>query len=426
MARAHGSLQPRLPAVESLTEHFRPSQRVYVAGLASESAVLREELHRFPGRAASVEFTSVQLPGVDQTDYLAVHPESRTVAFFMTPAVRQALFSQRASLYPLDYNGIARHLLDAPPFDVAVAQFTLPDEQGWCSPGLSCDFTPLVWSRAQRRVGHLNPVLPRVDSSFRVHMSEFDTIVEAPAAPLGVAEAPGNAVTQQIALNAAQLVRDGDTLQFGIGGVMPPIARALHSHRHLRIHSGMVSSWVQTLWDSGALDPDARIVAGVVLGDARLHQFVGEVGRMYLDDVRNTHAVDVIATLPRFVAINGAVEVDLFGQINSERADGTLQAGAGGLPAFAHGSQLAPDGRLLICLPASARGGQVSRIVPALGSGALCTVPRHLADAVVTEYGVAELRGLSMTARAQTLISIAHPDHRAVLADAWDEIARKL
>jgi acyl-CoA hydrolase len=139
-----------------------------------------------------------------------------------------------------------------------------------------------------------------------------------------------------------------------------------------------------------------------------------------------THDPARIATIPRFVAVNGAVEVDLFGQVNAERASGTIQAGAGGLPAFAQGALGSPSGRLVIALPATAKGGAVSRIVPALGARSLVTLPRQLADAVVTEHGIAELRGLSLQARAQALIAVADPPHRQALAEAWDTIAKRL
>ena len=410
----------------SLTEHFRAGQRVFAAGLTGESALVRDEMRRFPAHAAEVEFTSVQLPGIDQTDYLALHPTARSVAFFMTPTVRVGLASHRSTLYPLDYTGAARHLLDAAPYDCAIGQFTPPDAQGWCAPGLSADFLPLVWSNAQRRLGHLNPQLPRIDSSFKVHISEFDAVVEADGPLLSVAEPPASKVGEHVAQQAARLVRDGDTLQIGIGSVLHEVANALRSHRRLRIHSGVISPPLQTLWEAGALDRDATIVAGLVFGNSAFYDYVGALGRVFLDDVRNTHAVDVIATIPRFVAINSAVEVDLFGQVNSERSDGAMQAGAGGLPAFAQGAQLAPNGRLLICLPSTARGEKISRIVPAIGGKGLCTLPRHLADAVVTEFGVAELRGLSMGARAEALIAIAHPAHRKELAVHWEVIAKGL
>jgi acyl-CoA hydrolase len=408
-----------------LTEHFRAGDRVFAAGLTGESALLRDELRAFPARAAGVEFTSVQLPGIDQTDYVEIHPEASSQAFFMTPRARAGLIQRRTALHALDYTGIARHLLDAAPFDCAIGQFTPPDAQGWCGPGLSCDFTPLIWSRALRRVGHLNPELPRIDSSFKVHISDFDAVVDAAGPLLTVAESAANNMTEEIGRNAARLIRDGDTLQFGIGSALPAVARALGAHRRLRIHSGMVSQLLRTLWDSGALDRDADIVTGVVLGDSAFYDYVERLGRVFLDDVRKTHAVDILATIPRFIAINSAVEVDLFGQVNSERSDGSIQAGAGGLPAFAQGAQVAPNGRLLICLASTAQSGQISRIVPALDAKGLCTVPRYLADAVVTEHGVAELRGLPIASRAEALISVSHPDHRGRLATAWDEMAKR-
>ena len=137
-------------------------------------------------------------------------------------------------------------------------------------------------------------------------------------------------------------------------------------------------------------------------------------------------SVRAIERIPRFVAVNSAVEVDLFGQVNAERMGGALQAGAGGLPVFAQGALLSPGGRLLICLRATAARGAVSRIVPALDGQGICTLPRNLADAVITEHGVAELRGLGVEQRAQALIRIAAPEHRAALGAAWESVSARL
>ncbi len=183
---------------------------------------------------------------------------------------------------------------------------------------------------------------------------------------------------------------------------------------------------LQKLWEAGALDADTSMTTGVVLGDAAFRDFATRLDRLWLTDVSHTHDPARLATIPRFIAINAAVEVDLFGQVNSERAGGAIQAGAGGLPAFAQGALASPGGRLLVCVNATARGGSVSRIVPALDHHGLCTLPRALADAVVTEHGVAELRGLSLEARAQALIGIAAPEHQAGLAQAWEAMRSRL
>jgi acyl-CoA hydrolase len=409
-----------------LVDALAPGQRVWVPTLSNESALLADELRADPERARDVSFAGVQFPGIDRTDYLALHPRARQLGWFMSPALRRGLAEGRAELLGQDYLGIVRHLRDAPPFDVAIAQLAPPDADGWCAPGLACDFVPLVWRQARRRVAHFNPRLPRIASSFRVHRSEIDLEVEADTPLVDFADRAPGEVEAKIGAHVAALVRDGDTLQFGIGGVPLSLARALADHRRLRFHGGMLPSAVRALWEAGALDRDAPATTGVVLGDAALRDFAGRMSALFLTDVRQTHDPARIGAIERFVAVNGAVEVDLFGQVNAERAGGAIQAGAGGLPAFAQGALASPGGRLLICLPASARGGSISRIVAALGSDALVTLPRHAADTVVTEHGVAELRGLSLGARAEALIAIAAPEHRAALAVAWDDIARSL
>lgn len=418
----------RSPATvrSTLLHPLRPGMRAWVAGMSNESALLREEFAREPQRAAGVTFMGVHFPGIDTTDYLGVHPEARQTGFFMTPHLRAGMRERRANLVPLDYLGLTRLLRDMEPVDAAIAQLSLPDASGWCSAGLSSDFMPLVWPRARMRLAHLNPRMPRTRGSFRVHVSDLDRAVEADLPLLEYRERPAGPVEAAIAAHLYPLVRDGDTLQFGIGGVPMAIAASLASHRRLKVHSGMLGGAVRKLWESGALERDAQVVGGVLLGDSAFHEFVRDFEPLWLTDVRRTHDVDHLAATPGFVAVNSAVEVDLFGQVNSERAHGGIQAGAGGLPAFAQAAQRSVGGQLIICLPATAKRGTVPRIVPALGSDALCTVPRHLADTVVTEHGVARVRDLPMDARAEALIAIAAPEHRAELADAWDALRRTL
>ena len=407
-----------------LIDALAPGLRVFVPTLANESALLQDELAADPGRAREVVFTGVQFPGIDRADYLALHPEARLEAFFMSKSVRAGLAEGRANLRSLDYIGIARHLRESAPPDVAIAQLTPPDADGWCSAGLTNDFLPLVWSRAGRRIAHLNPRMPRTTGSFKVHRSEIDLAVEADAPLLDFVESTPGALEQRIGAHVAALVRDGDTLQFGIGAVPLALGAALSSKRRLRFHGGLVSSALRTLWEAGAMERDAPIVTGVVLGDAALRDFASKLSTLRLRDVGHTHSPAVIGAIPRFVAINSAIEVDLFGQVNAERAGGVIQAGAGGLPAFALGAQASSGGRLLVCLGATARKGTVPRIVPVLNDQGLCTLPRSLADAFVTEHGVAEVRGLSIDARAEALIGIAAPEHRAGLQAAWEALRR--
>lgn len=414
------------PTLASLVESFKPGDRVFMPCMSAQSNLLTEALAAQPERARGVTFTGVQFPGIDTADYLALHPEARQAAFFMSPAVREGMKQGRAELLGADYIGIAQALMQGPAPDVACAHLSLPDEHGMCSVGVSADFLPLVWARARRRVAHLNPLMPRTKGSFQVPMASLDAWVEADGPLLDYAEPEPGELDLRIAALAAGLIRDGDTLQFGIGTVPLALGSQLAGHRRLRLHAGMVTSTMQTLWTSGALDPDARVTTGVVLGDKALRDFAGRLESLWITDVRHTHSVVVLAAIPRLVAVNAAVEVDLFGQVNAERAGGRLMAGVGGLPAFAQGAWASEGGRLMICLRATAARGTVSRIVPVLGEQGLCTLPRHLADTVITEHGVAELKGLSLHQRAEALIRIADPAHQGELQAAWSRIAQTM
>ena len=374
---------------------------VWAPALTGESMLLHEALAADPERASGVTFTAMHFPGTDRNDYLALHPQIRQRSIFMTAAMRDGLARGRAHL-------------------------STPDAQGYCSPGLASDFLPLVWPRARRRVALLNALMPRTKGSFRVHASELDGAEECSQPLLTYAEIEGGEIEARIGAHVATLVRDGATLQFGIGTLPMALAGALRSHRRLRFHAGMASSALRTLAEAGALDEDARVTTGVVLGDAALHDFAARLPQRWMTDISHTHSPAAIAQIPRFVAINAAVEVDLFGQVNAERVLGAIQAGAGGLMAFALGAMASPGGRLVICLPASTTKGRVSRIVPVLTEQAMCTLPRGLADTVVTEHGVAELRGLTLDQRAHSLINIAAPAHRAALAAAWDALRQKV
>ena len=412
--------------MKRLSDALFPGARVFVTGMTGESALLLDELAEDPDRARGVHFIGVQFPGIGRGDYLGAHPQARQTGFFMTPALRAGLGEGRAELLGLDYAGVVRHVREMAPPDIVYAHLSPPDDQGYCSAGICSDFVPLVWARAGRRIAHLNPAMPRTHGSFRVHVSELDGAVDAQAELVTAGDALPTPVEERIGRHVAALVRDGDTVQFGIGSVPVALARSLASHRSLRLHTGMVTEAVRFLWEAGALDRDARIPNGFALGSLDFYRFVAENERIWMTDAGVTHDIVRIAAIPDFVAVNSAVEVDLLGQVNSERTGGTLLAGAGGLPVFATGAMLSPGGRSMICMPSTARRGTVSRIVPSLGQGALCNVPRHLADVVVTEHGVAQLRQASVQARAQALIDIAAPEHRAGLAEAWEQLRAKL
>jgi acyl-CoA hydrolase len=187
-----------------------------------------------------------------------------------------------------------------------------------------------------------------------------------------------------------------------------------------------VSAAVTGLIDAGVIEGERAIEAGVALGDASFYERVGRDDTFYFRPVHETHDIRRIATIPDFCAINSAVSVDLFGQVNAECVAGRLIAGAGGLPAFAAAARLAPRGRSIIVLPATADRGRTSRIICANGADSLTTLPRHEADIVVTEYGIATLSSRSVHDRARALIGVAAPQFRESLEAEWHRMSALL
>jgi acyl-CoA hydrolase len=191
------------------------------------------------------------------------------------------------------------------------------------------------------------------------------------------------------------------------------------------IHSGSVGDGLIGLAEAGALRPGCVHRTGALVGSTALHRFAVDNDILNVVDTLQTHAPSLFADIPRFVLVNSALEVDLFGQVNLEWRKGQLVSGAGGAPDFMLGAQLSPGGRSIIALQSTAARGTISRIVPQLDVPAV-SIPRHLVDTIVTEHGVAELRSRSLEERAHVIMGLAAPEFRGSLEDAWRDIRAKM
>lgn len=409
----------------AVVDLLKPGMTVYVPGVSGESLAFYEALKAAPHRAAGVRFTGAHFPGINHTDYLNLDPTTRQRAYFMQSHFRGKACAPRVELLPIDYRGVWYDLANEIEIDIALAHVSEPGLDGM-SLGLSYDFLPAAWRRAKTRVALVNPQLPRTFGSFRVRESECDYVCVAPSAPLTFDSGEPTDDLRALARNVAGIVKNGDTLQLGIGKAPTAILRELYGHKNLRIYSGMVSDAVLPLLDSGVFDNDVPIQAGVALGGAGFYDRLDRNDRFFFRPVSETHDIRRISSIPNFVAINAALEIDLLGQVNCYSLDGKLFAGVGGMPAFVTGARSGDDGRSIFSLSATARGGQVSRIVPMLSEGSFVGSPRHAADLVATEYGVAKLRGQSLEQRAANLIRIAAPQFRDQLSEQWLAIRNRL
>jgi acyl-CoA hydrolase len=244
--------------------------------------------------------------------------------------------------------------------------------------------------------------------------------VRATYPPLDIASSPLSETERQIAARVAGLVPNGAVLQFGVGAVPDAILAGLTQHRDLGIHSGLMTERGLDLIERGAVTNASKTfdrgvtVANVLFGTPRLRAYAHDNPAIRVAPPSYTHGLSVLRRIENFTAINSAIEVDLIGRINSETADGSYLGAIGGLRDFIAGANAAEGGRAIIALPAAARGGQ-SRIVAKV---ATVSVEAETVDAVVTEWGVAELRGCDLDERARRMIAIAVPEFRDELARA--------
>ena len=234
-------------------------------------------------------------------------------------------------------------------------------------------------------------------------------------------DAAPSEVERLVGANVASLIADGATLQLGVGGIPDAVLAALRDHRDLGLHSGMLTGAALPLLERGvvtnrrkAIDTGVS-VTGLLIGDERLYGHAHRNPALRLAPPDYTHEIEMLAKLPGLVSVNSAVEVDLFGRVNAESTGDLYLGGFGGQVDFVRGAAAAPGGRAIIALPSLSRDGKTSRIVPAC---ATVTTSAADADAIVTEWGVAELRGVSYEARARRMAAIAHPRFREALTAA--------
>jgi acyl-CoA hydrolase len=403
---------------------FTPGANVFIPGGTGEPLALREILAANPERLDGVRLIGCLLPGMNDFDYAGLHPGVRLTSFLFPPAYRASFEAGRVAVMPLAYSQIAEYLAETAPIDTAILQVGPPDAEGMCSFGVCADFPPLIWRRAGRRIGLINPDLPRPARAAKIPFSALDVAVEAASPVIEADDAPVSAEVAAITARVVALIPDGAALQTGIGGAPAAVYEQLVHHKNLTIRSGMVTPGFRTLAESGALAGGGHIT-GLALGPADFYRWLAQNDVVAFADARITHGPKSLAGIDRFVSIGSALEVDLFGQVNLEWRGERMVSGVGGAPDFTRAASRSPGGRAIIALPSSVGAGKISRIVPRLSSPT-ASISRSDIDTVVTEFGAVRLGGLTLDQRAEALIEIAHPAHQGALEEAWREIRRKL
>lgn len=313
--------------------------------------------------------------------------------------------------------------------DVAFVQVSPPDADGNHSFGLIGDFVQAAVKKARVVVAEVNERVPFTLGDGMLPAGRIDCAVHVARTPVEVPPAQIGETDLAIAKVAARYIDDGAVIQVGVGAVPDAILRLLQDRRNLGVHSGMIGDGLVDLVEAGVItnalkpiDPGVSIT-GALIGTRRLYEFVDRNPRIGLRSSSYTHSEAVLSRLQRLVTINSAVEVDLTGQVNAEQSGTQYLGGTGGQVDYVRAGMRSPGGHSIIALPATAKGGKVSRITVAL-SGPVTTA-RTDVDVIVTEFGAAELKGQTLGERTRRLVAIAHPDFRDELEKAAHVIQRR-
>ena len=362
------------------------------------------------------------------------NPAVRIVSGFFGPVERMARSAgAKVSYLPADFHGLERLALRMRP-RVVLAVTTPPDEHGWLSFGIHAGASYRPFVEAARDPGRIaiaevNPRMHRIGGlpqfgNNRIHISEVDAWIEHESELVSLpAETPSDA-DLAIAALVTDRIEHGSTLQFGIGALPDAIASRLAAGPagEFGIHTEMVSDGVMRLHEAAKVANkkplyDGFTVSTFALGSADLYPWLGRSSFVRMLPVSAVNEPSLLRSLPRFVSINGALAIDLAGQVSADRIADRQYSGVGGHESFVMGAAEAASGQSFLCLKSTAtiHGTRISTIVPTLAPGATVTTPRHHVQWVVTEHGAADLSALSDAERAVALVQLAHPDFRAKL-----------
>ena len=402
----------------------RSGNRVWIqSGCGTPSVLVKALVERSP-ELRDVEIVHLNTLGVAEYTNVEHEGHFRHRALFMGANVREAVAAGRADYVPIFLSEIENLVQSgALPVDIALLQLSPPDEHGFMSLGTTVECVLTAARYAKHLIAEVNERMPRTHGDNAIHVSHVATIVETSRPLLELPIEPVTDVHLGIARNVASLIPDGATLQMGIGGIPNAVLACLGDKRDLGIHTEMVSDGVIDLIESGIINNErkslnrGKTVVSFLLGTRRLFDFVHENAGFEFRPIHYTNDPFVIAQNDKMVAINSALQVDLTGQVCADSIGTRPFSGFGGQLDFIRGAARSKGGVPIIALPATAKGGKVSRIAPMLDPGAGVVTSRADVHYVVTEFGIAYLHGKSLGERAEALIAIADPRFRPELED---------
>lgn len=359
--------------------------------------------------------------------------------WFFSKALREAHEDKLVSAIPQSSTSILRKVLSRIDYEhrrpVVIATVSPMDNHGYFSLSVSAIYERDLIDKGAFTILEVNPNFPRTFGDSNVHISEVDALVESNR-PIPIANlAPYTDTDEIIGKNIADLIEDGSTIQLGVGNIPNAVANELRNKKHLGIHTEMFTETMIDLIECGAVDNSQKglltgySVCSFTMGSQRLYDYLDNNPSVLFKSCTFTNDPYTIGLCNKFVSINATLEIDLMGQCASETVGGLQWSGTGGQSETVQGAQMSKGGKSIIAMHSTYKtkdenGKEVlhSKIVPYLSRNSAVTTSRNDVDYVVTEYGVAWLRGLNITRRVEELIKIAHPDFRDELRKQAEEL----
>ena len=418
--------QKRLTTSQEAVKRIKSGDRISISHAAGEPTHIIDAM--VANREAYRDVEICHMVPLGECAYAQPGMEAyfRHNAIFVGARTRNTIKDGHGDFTPCYFSQIPNLWSRTLPLDVALIHVSPPDKHGYCSLGVSVDYSKHAVEQAKMVIAQINPQMPRTLGDSFIHVSQMDHIVEYDA-PLIELPPPGiTDVERAIGEHCASMIQDGDCLQLGIGAIPDAVLLFLKDKKDLGIHTEMFSDGVVELAEAGVINNSRKnlhrgvMVATFLMGTKRLYDFVDGNPMVRMYPATYTNDPYIAGMNDNLVSINSCVQVDLLGQVCAESVGTTQISAVGGQVDFVRAAAISKGGRSIIAMPSTAAKGTISKIVPVLDEGAAVTTNRYDVEYIVTEYGVANLKYRSVRDRARMLIDIAHPQFRDELKDAFE------
>ncbi len=423
----------RLCTAGDAVKSIKSGDRVGFAHAVAEPAILVDAMVANAAAYKDVEVCHMVTLGKGEYSKPEMKDHFRFNGWFTSPSTRNSIAQGHGDFTPVFFhevpNYIRKGIFD---IDVFMVMVSPPDEHGYCCVGVSSDYTMQGIESAKIVLAEVNDQVPVVFGDTFVHVSQIDRFVENshPLFELGLPKI--GEVELEIGKHCAELIEDGATLQLGIGAIPDAVLQSLKDKKDLGIHSEMISDGVVDLFESGVINNSKKginknkMIVTFLMGSKRLYDFARENPAVEMRTVDYVNNPVVVAQNTNLVCINSCLAVDFMGQVVSDSIGIKQFSGVGGQVDFVRGAAMSLDGngKAIIAMPSVAKkkdGSMVSKITPYIELGAAVTTSRNDVDYIVTEYGIAELKGKTLKERARNLINIAHPEFRDELKEEFEK-----